>query len=107
MNCFRFFGFRTLDEVNRLSFKEYDLLVKAENLKQVDIDYRVHQLAWLPIIAKGQKRVGKNKLKYVYDKFEKFYDHNKAVKAVLGKKEEKSNGIFTGYEKYLKERGCR
>lgn len=104
MNCFRFFGFKTLDEVNRLSFEEYDLLVKAENLKQVDIDYRVHQLAWLPIIAKGQKRVGKNKLKYVYDKFEKFYDYKDALEKAGDPRSRRNECKYKGYDRYLRER---
>lgn len=54
------------------------MLFKAENLKRIDVDYRVHQQAWLSAVAKAEKRT-KNKVKMVFDKFEKFYDYDKAL----------------------------
>lgn len=71
-------GFRSLDEVSRLTLNEYSLLFEAEDLKQIDTDYRVHQQAWLSAVAKAEKRT-KNKVKIVFDRFEKFYDYDKAL----------------------------
>lgn len=87
-----------------MSFREYDLLVRAENLKQVDTDYRVHQLAWLCKLAGAEKRAGKNKTKAVYDKFSKFYNYDEALAKVQNRKSEDDNCIFKGYDRYLRER---
>lgn len=104
MNCFRFFGFKSLDEVNCLSFEEYELLIRAENLKQVDRDYRVHQLAWLPIMAKSEKKVGKNKTRLVYNRFEKFYNYKDALEKAGDPGSRKNECKYKGYDRYLRER---
>lgn len=50
-DCFRFFGFRSFDEVDRLTFPEYELLCKAHKLSTVDKDMWVHKLAYLNFMA--------------------------------------------------------
>lgn len=79
MNCFRFFGFKSLDEVDRLSLQEYLLLIKAQNLKTVDEDYRSHLSAWLTMVAIKSEKRSKRTVKPVYDRFIKFYDYEEAL----------------------------
>ena len=57
LSCFRFLGFTSFDQVDRLTIPEYNLLMKAVRLRQ-------------------EKRVGKHKSRPVYRTFQKFYDYD-------------------------------
>lgn len=92
--------FKSFDEVDRLTFAEYALLMKAVRLKQIDTDYRVHQQAFLNYAVKAQKKAGKNKTKPVYRKFKQFYDYEKELKKV---KSEKQKSRFSGIGSLLKK----
>ena len=88
--------------MDRLTIYEYNILIEAENLKQVDRDYRNHLQAYLNFQATAKKNVGKNKQKPVFDKFDKFFDYDKALKRVQRKKSEE--GRLSALSKFLKER---
>lgn len=88
--------------MDRLTIYEYNILIEAENFKQVDRDYRNHLQAYLNFQATAKKNVGKNKQKPVFDKFDKFFDYDKALKRVQSKKPEK--GRLSALSKFLKER---
>lgn len=83
LNCFRFFGFRSLDEVDRLTIKEYELLCEAEKYKQLDKQKDIALGAWLTFVASAKKKVGKN-LKPVYPTFDSFFDYSKELKRMKG-----------------------
>ena len=83
MNCFRYFGFRSLDGVDRLTIKEYSMLCEAEKYKQVDKQKDIALNAWLTFVASAKKKVGKN-LKPVYPTFESFFDYAKELKKLKG-----------------------
>ena len=102
LDCFRYFGFISFDQVDRLTIYEYNILIEAENLKQVDRDYRNHLQAYLNFQATAKKNVGKTKQKPVFDKFIKFFDYDKAIKKVQGN--ESNKGRFSALSKFLKER---
>jgi hypothetical protein len=72
--------------------------MEAVRLKQVDLDYRTHLVAWLTFAAKAEKKSGRNKSKPVYSKFSRFYDYEEAQKKAQGK-QEKSR--FAGIGKLL------
>lgn len=101
MNCFRYLDYKSFAEVDRLTIPEYQLLMEAVRLRQVDMDYRNHLQAWLTFAAKAEKKSGKNKSKPVYSKFERFYDYEKEIKKVTKKGNEKSR--FSGIGKFLKK----
>ena len=86
ISCFRYLGMKSLDEVDQMTIREYRLLMKANNLKNIDRDYRVHQLAWLTNAARATKSAGKGKRRPVYAKFSQFFDYRNAVRQALGKK---------------------
>lgn len=100
MNCFRYLGFRSLDEVDRITIPEYELLMEAANLKRVDMDYRNHLQAWLNRAVKAEKGKGKN-AKPVFTKFKQFYDYKGEIKKVEKKPKIKSR--FPGIGKLLKK----
>ncbi len=83
MNCFRYFGFKSLDEVDRLTIKEYSMLCEAERYKQVDKQKDIALGAWLSFVASAKKQVGK-RLKPVYPTFESFFDYSKELKRLKG-----------------------
>lgn len=90
MNCFRYLGFTSFDEVDRITIREYGLLMKAARLRQVDEHYKLHLGAWLTFAAKAQKRNGKP----VYGKFERFFNYKKELEKVTNEsKESRFKGI--------------
>jgi hypothetical protein len=97
LNCFRYLDFKSFDEVDRLTWPEYELLMEAARLREIDKDYRSHLVAWLTFAAKAMKSKGKKKQVPVYDRFEKFYDYKKA----LEKPDENKKSRFSGIGKFL------
>lgn len=83
LNCFRFFGFKSLDEVDRLTIREYQMLCEAEQYKQLDKKQEIALGAWLTFMASAKKQVGK-RLKPVYPTFESFFDYAKELKRMKG-----------------------
>ena len=77
--------------------------MKAVELKQVDLSYQLHAQAFLNFAVQAEKKIGKNKTKPVYTKFEKFFDYAKEVKKVLNR--DKENSRFLEISKKIKERG--
>ena len=92
--------FKSFAEVDRLTIPEYQLLMEAAQLKQVDDDYRNHLQAYLNFAVKAEKKTGKNKSAPVYRKFKQFYNYDAEVRKVT-KKEQKSR--FSGIGKLLKK----
>lgn len=88
---------KSFAEVDRLTIPEYNLLMDAVRLQQVDKDYRNHLQAFLNFKAKAQKRVGKHKMKPVYTRFEKFYNYEAAVNRARRKKKKSRFSRLTDY----------
>ena len=101
MNCFRYLDYKSFAEVDRLTFPEYQLLMEAVRLKQVDMDYRNHLQAFLNLSVKAEEKVGKNKSRPKYRKFRMFYDYEKEIRKATKKGSEKSR--FSGIGKFLKK----
>lgn len=67
-----------------MTFYEYELRMKAYELKMIDEEYRIHRQAWVNREVKAEKKTGKNKMKPVYTKFKDFFDYEKMVDMVRG-----------------------
>lgn len=85
MTCFRYLGFKNLDQVDNITPYEYRLLMKSKELEMVDEEYRIHLQAYLNMSAQAKRRAGK-KVKPVYTTFNKFYNYQKALDRVMGVK---------------------
>lgn len=72
-----------------MTIPEYELLIEAHRLKDVDNAYNVHLQAWLSFAVKAEKKVGKYKSKPVYDKFDKFFNYKAAIEKAKQTKPEK------------------
>lgn len=103
LNCFRYLDFKSFAEIDQLEVPEYELLMEGVRLKQVDLDYRCHLIAWLTFAAKAEKKAGKGKSVPVFRRFRKFFDYEKALDKAKSAGQEKSR--FSGFGKYLKSRG--
>lgn len=86
--------------MDRLTIAEYEVLMEAVRLKQVDMDYRNHLQAFLNFAVKASKKSGK-KNKPVYSKFKRFYDYDEEIKKATKKSNEKSR--FSGIGKFLRK----
>ena len=63
--------------------------MKAESLKRVDSEYKIHLQAWVSHQVKAEKKQGKKTVP-VYEKFSQFFDYEKRINDVLKpKKKEK------------------
>ena len=87
--------------MDRLTIPEYELLMESVRYKQVDADYRNHLQAFLNFAVKAEKKVGKNKTKPVYARFNRFYDYEKEIDKIKNKGKEKSR--FSGLSRFLKK----
>lgn len=92
----RYLGMTDIREIDRMTFWEYDLKVRAYNLRQIDKERDLHWQAWLSREIQAKKKKGKNGLKYVYGKWADFFDGGKLLEALEkemdsneGSKEEK------------------
>lgn len=99
LDCFRYLDYKTLEEVDRITIPEYQLLMEAVRLKQVDMDYRNHLQAYLNFAVKAEKKVGKNKSRPKFSKFKLFYDYEKEIRKATKKGSGKSR--FSGIGKFL------
>jgi hypothetical protein len=105
INCFRFFGFQSIEQVLNLDFHEYRLLCQAHRLKNVDEDYRIHEAAFLN--NKATLRDKKSRL--IYSSFKKFFDYKKQIREAAGDKPEGKTETLSGpvanYRRYLRMKG--
>lgn len=100
LNCFRYLDFKSFAQVDQLTIPQYELLMEAASMKQVDQDYRNHLQAWLNFAVKAEKKTGKNKSKPVYTKFKKFFDYKARLKEAREKPPEQASR-FAGIGKLL------
>lgn len=75
-DCFRYFGFTSLDQVDRMTVREYRLMAEAYRLASVDSEYKMHKLAFLTFAASATDKKGRPR----YKRFEKFFNYEKEIK---------------------------
>lgn len=103
--CFRYFGFTSFEQVDHLTLKEYQTMMKAKRLEWVDADFMQHRQAWLNVQAGAQKEKGQGKSKKlvpVYKNFKDFYDYEEALAEVTGVAQKE--GKYEALSRYLKDR---
>ena len=99
-NCVRYLGIVDVEQIYRMSITEYEALMKAYRLRDVDMQLQLHELAWLSVTAGAQKERGK-KLVPVYKRFEDFFNYDKMLAEARG---EKKKSRFLEYSRHLKEK---
>lgn len=104
ISCFRYFGFTSFEQVDRLTIAQYEIMMEALRYRIVDDEYRAHRQAFLNFAAQAQKKSGKKTVP-VYKRFRNFFDYEKELKNVKEKKRKKSDPRFVGISKLLKKGG--
>lgn len=79
--------------------REYQLLMKAYNLRTVDRKYWIHMAAYQNFRATGMKPAGKKKQVPIYKTFKSFFDYESELKSAAKKKKK---SIFDGISKVIK-----
>ena len=102
ISCFRYLGFKSIEQVNNVTPYEYRLLMKSKELQMVDDQYYLHLQAYLNMKARAKKRVGK-KQRMVYTKFNKFFDYENEINKVLGVNK-KTTGKFSDLARFINEK---
>lgn len=75
-------------------------MMEALELREVDESYAAHRQAFLNFAVKAEKKVGKNKTRPVYRRFEQFFDYEKEVDKVKNRKESQ----FKNLKAYLRKK---
>ena len=101
IDCIRYLNFKNLEEVDRLTVFEYEVLMDAVELKLLDEECRKHHEAFLNFSVQATKKAGKNKRKPVFDTFKKFFDYEKELKKIKNKN--KKENQYTGIGRFLKK----
>lgn len=78
----RFLNIHDFSVIDRMTVKEYDLRIKAYRLKNVDETYQMHLQAWLNNAVGSADKKGRP----IYKTFKKFYDYDKELARINGKK---------------------
>lgn len=99
LNCFRYLGYSSFDEVERLNLKEFRLLMKAVNLKKVDRMFEIHLLAFKNFQVRARRKNGRP----VYRNFDKFYDYKKEVDRVMNGKQAENSDRFADLRRFVSQ----
>lgn len=84
-NCFQYFGFKSLEEVDDMLIPEYSLLMESHALRRLEEERDMHWQAYLYMAVQETEERGKKSYKK-YPKFEKFFDYEKLKKEMFGEK---------------------
>lgn len=80
-------------EINRMTLYEYEMRMKASNLRSVDREYEIHLQAWANWNVQATKKSGKKRAP-VFKTFKQFFDFKKAESKILNG--EKKRGFSQG-----------
>lgn len=102
INCFRYLGFTTFDQVDRLTIAQYEVMMEALELRMLDQDLHEHRQAFLNFAVQAEKKAGKGKTRPVYRKFRQFFDYDAELKKIKNRKKKKKSR-FSGIGKLLRK----
>lgn len=102
INCFRYLGFTSFDQVDQLTIAQYEIMMDALDLRMLDQDLHEHRQAFLNLAVQAQKKAGKGKTRPVYRKFRQFFDYDTELAKIKNRKKKKKSR-FSGIGKLLKK----
>ena len=102
INCFRYLGFTSFDQVDQLTIAQYEIMMDALELRMLDQDLHEHRQAFLNLAVQAQKKAGKGKTRPVYRRFKQFFDYDSELAKIKNKKKKKKSR-FSGIGKLLKK----
>ena len=83
----------SLAEIERMTFFEYRLRLRAYELSQVDKERDIHMQAWCNWNVQATKGQGRHKRVSVFKTFKSFFDYEKLINKVLGKNLAEEAGV--------------
>ena len=98
-NLIRFYGY-TIEQIDRITLPEYELLMKTAELISVDKADDIHQIAWLSVAAGATKKDGKP----VYTQYVKFFDKENELAQLKKKRKKIKEGRFNRLSRHLKDK---
>lgn len=78
------------------------MLVEAQNYKNIDMEYKLHKLAFLNFQVKGMKKAGKGKERPIYRTFKSFFDYEKLISRLEHREDDER---FRELSKHIKKEG--
>lgn len=99
LNCFRYLGYKSFDDVDRLNLREYRVLMKAVNLKTVDRMFDIHLSAFKNFEVRARKKSGRP----VYRNFDKFYNYRREVDRVMSGNKAEENDKFADLRRFVSQ----
>lgn len=98
-----------LNEIDRMTFRDFRLRLKAYELRRLDEEYQISLLAWQMREIGAKKKSGKYKYKYIYDSFRKFFDYEEQEEKIMGKNEhdDEQKDVIERYKEYLRTKRCQ
>lgn len=102
VNCFRYLGFTSFDQVDQLTIAQYEVMVEALELRMLDESLHEHRQAFLNFAVQAEKKAGKRKTKPVYRRFQQFFDYDKELKKIKERKN-KTSSCFAGIGRLLQK----
>lgn len=102
MNCFRYLGFTSFDQVDQLTIAQYEIMMEALELRMLDQNFYEHRQAFLNFAVQAEKKVGKGKTKPVYRRFQQFFDYDEELENLKDRRKKKKNR-FSGIGKLLQK----
>ena len=93
INSFRYLGFTTFDQVDRLTIAQYEVMMEALELRMLDQDLHEHRQAFLNFAVQAEKKAGKGKTKPAYRRFKQFFDYDRELEKTKKKKKSRFSGI--------------
>ena len=106
----RRFGMTDLREIDAMTYREFRLRMKAYELRRLDEEYQIALLAWQIREIEAKKKNGKNKYRYVYDAFKKFFDYEAQEKKIWEDKADSPKQRETAadrYKDYMRAKQCQ
>ena len=103
INCFRYLGFTSFEQVDQLTIAQYEIMMDALDLRMLDQNLHEHRQAFLNFAVQAEKKVGKNKRRPVYRKFIDFFDYDAELKKMKQRRAQKKKTRFAGIGKLLKK----
>ena len=103
--CFRFFGYKSLQEFDRLTIPELNLMSEALAYMQVDKQNDLHTLAFLTVAAGATKKRG-NDIVPVYKKYTDFFNYEKELEKLKKESDPKKDRMYKKLSKLVnREKG--
>lgn len=57
ISCFRYLGFTSFEQVDRLTIAQYEIMMEALRIRIVDDEYRAHRQAFLNFAAQAAEKI--------------------------------------------------